>query len=65
MTYCTYYGVNDTTDTIDGASFFTRFLIKSYDDKKSKYLMINFIHPKTTDGLICDKRGITLSMTLK
>jgi hypothetical protein len=27
--------------------------------------MINLMQPKTTDGLICDKRGMTLSMTLK
>ncbi len=65
ITYCTYYGVKETTDTIDGASFFIRFFISSYPDKKSKYRMISFMHPNTTAGFMCERRGITLSITLK
>jgi hypothetical protein len=33
MTYWTYSGVKETTETMDGASFFTRFLISSYPDR--------------------------------
>jgi hypothetical protein len=33
ITYWTYSGVNETTDTIEGASFFTKFLINYSLDK--------------------------------
>ena len=33
ITYCTSYDVNETTDTIEGASFFIKFLISYYPDK--------------------------------
>ena len=45
-------GVKETTETIDGANFFTKFLIRSSLDKKSKNLMISLIEPKTTAGLM-------------
>jgi hypothetical protein len=56
--------VKETTETIDGASFFIRFFISSSLDKKSKYLTMSLIEPNTTEGFMWDKRGMTLSITL-
>ena len=56
--------MKDTTETIEGANFFIRFLIRSSLDKKSKNRMINRMDPKTTAGFIWLKRGRTRSIIL-
>ena len=33
ITYCTYSGVNETTETIDGPNFLTKFFINYSFDK--------------------------------
>ena len=63
-TYCVSTGVNDTTDTIEGANFFVRFLIRSSLERKSRYLTMSRIEPNTTEGLIWLSLGIMRSMIL-
>jgi len=52
ITYCVYIGVNDTTETIEGANFLIKFLMRSSFERKSKNLMINRIDPNTTEGFM-------------
>jgi hypothetical protein len=63
-TYWIYTGVKDTTETIEGANFFIRFFIKSSFERKSRYLTIKRIDPKTTEGLMWLNLGKIRSMIL-
>jgi len=63
-TYWIYTGVKDTTETIEGASFLMRFLIKSSFERKSRYLTIKRIDPNTTEGLMWLNLGKIRSIIL-
>ena len=51
-TYWVSTGVKDTTDTMDGANFLIRFLMRSSFERKSRYLTMSRMELKTTDGLM-------------
>ena len=54
----------DTTDTIEGPNFFTKFLIKSSFVRNSRYLTMSLTDPKTTAGLMWLNLGNIRSITL-